>query len=83
MGKKRDSVPNPHPSTRIGSGTDADIDASIGLQASNDSNNAATAIADPNSIVLKSNGNGGIVEPGRRDKKTVRTTLIISPPTYL
>eukprot|EP00957_Ditylum_brightwellii_P055944 4239200-Ditylum_brightwellii.AAC.1 len=50
-------VPNPHPSTRIGSGTEAGIDAIIGLQAVDDSNNGADAIADPNS-----NEDGGIVE---------------------
>ena len=52
-------VPNPHPSTRIGSGTETGIDASIGLQAVDDSNNGADAIADPNS-----NEDGGIVEAG-------------------
>eukprot|EP00957_Ditylum_brightwellii_P147821 11257057-Ditylum_brightwellii.AAC.1 len=50
-------VPNPHPFTRIESGTEAGIDASIGVQAVDDSNNGEDAIADPNS-----NEDGGIVE---------------------
>eukprot|EP00957_Ditylum_brightwellii_P039481 2986823-Ditylum_brightwellii.AAC.1 len=61
MSKKRGSEvpqePNPYPSTRIESGTEAGIDASIGVQAVDDSNTGADAIADPNS-----NEDGGIVE---------------------
>eukprot|EP00957_Ditylum_brightwellii_P132928 10136251-Ditylum_brightwellii.AAC.1 len=71
MSKKRQSdvpqVPNPHPFTRIEPGTDADVDASIGLQASDEINNGEDAIADLNSIVPESNEDGGIVEPGNND----------------
>eukprot|EP00957_Ditylum_brightwellii_P059984 4553930-Ditylum_brightwellii.AAC.1 len=49
--------PNPHLSTRIESGTEAGIDASIGVQAVGDSNNDEDAIADTNR-----NEDGGIVE---------------------
>eukprot|EP00957_Ditylum_brightwellii_P047451 3604186-Ditylum_brightwellii.AAC.1 len=56
-------VPNPHPSSRVESGTDAGVEASIGLQASNESNNGAVAIADPNSDLSSSNEARSIVEP--------------------
>eukprot|EP00957_Ditylum_brightwellii_P174516 13287859-Ditylum_brightwellii.AAC.1 len=66
MSKRRSDVPqatNPHPSTRVESGTDADVDAIIGLEASDESNNGAVAIADPNSTLPSSNVDGSIVEP--------------------
>eukprot|EP00957_Ditylum_brightwellii_P073303 5571636-Ditylum_brightwellii.AAC.1 len=53
MSKKRPpevpQVPNLHPSSRVEPGTDADVDASIGVQASD---------------VPESNEDGSIVEPG-------------------
>eukprot|EP00957_Ditylum_brightwellii_P186272 14180993-Ditylum_brightwellii.AAC.1 len=51
-------VPNPCPSSRIESGTDAGVEARTGLQASDESNNGAVAIADPNSDLPSSNEAG-------------------------
>eukprot|EP00957_Ditylum_brightwellii_P012364 933963-Ditylum_brightwellii.AAC.1 len=51
-------VPNLHPSSRVESGTDAGTEASNGLQASDESNNGAVAIADPNSVLPSSNEDG-------------------------
>eukprot|EP00957_Ditylum_brightwellii_P048976 3716206-Ditylum_brightwellii.AAC.1 len=45
-------VPNPHPSSRVGSGTDEGVEAGTGLQGYRERNNGALAIADPSSVYL-------------------------------
>eukprot|EP00957_Ditylum_brightwellii_P023513 1774200-Ditylum_brightwellii.AAC.1 len=45
-------VPNPHPSSRVESGTDTGIEADTGLQGEGESKNGALAIADPSSVYL-------------------------------
>eukprot|EP00957_Ditylum_brightwellii_P121511 9267659-Ditylum_brightwellii.AAC.1 len=57
-------LPNPHPSSRVESGTDSGVEASTGLQVYKESNNGAVAIADSNSALTSSNEDGSIVEPG-------------------
>ena len=57
-------VPNPYPSSRVESGTDAGVEASTGLLEYRESNNGALAIADPNSVLPSSNAAESIVEPG-------------------
>eukprot|EP00957_Ditylum_brightwellii_P157062 11954042-Ditylum_brightwellii.AAC.1 len=57
-------VPNPHPSSRVESGTDKGVEAGTGLQEYRESNNGSLAIADPNSALPTSNGTESIVKPG-------------------
>eukprot|EP00957_Ditylum_brightwellii_P147077 11198675-Ditylum_brightwellii.AAC.1 len=56
-------VPNPYSSSRVESGTNAEVEARTGLQAHGESNNGADVIADSNSILPSSSEAGSIVEP--------------------
>eukprot|EP00957_Ditylum_brightwellii_P078124 5939304-Ditylum_brightwellii.AAC.1 len=62
-------VPNPHPFSRIESGTDEGVEAGTGLQGYMESSNGTLTIADPSSVLPSSNAAESIVEPGTNADK--------------